>query len=471
MLFYYNDQFLRLVFHDCINGCDGCVDMANPDNAGLDKPINVLQDTVNNFRDRGLTRTDIWMLAGLVATETAVPANDRDIQFDIQWIGRKTCEERRDCGVDFNGNPTTCTPMRGPHVGQAHATFGTRNLQSFFEDEFNFSPQQITALMGAHSVGRMSRENSGFSGRWDLSEAQFDGGYWIELIGNPPDFFLETVNNNDLAGIPNRRQYAGIVSPQSRVTMLHTDIALVRFVDDMQNGNANCDFTGPNACTQDTPFMPHAQRYTSNNREWLFDFRDVFNILIDHGHEKRINCPFDRICSFGFQEPNTISAGQSSSVSSSSVSSSSVSSSFGQTSSDGGFFDNIAFNGQGFNGNGQVVNGQATLSIDKRCYNFGETIVAEYDGISGENVWIGIFRADDVADVQNLQADPDSQNGLLKDWNFSCGHRICHTWNSRGGLQFSTHNLQQDDRYTIVISGAGGSLQAQAAVSFSLGGC
>lgn len=415
--------------------------MANPDNAGLDKPINVLQNIANTFRDRGLTRTDIWMLAGLVATETAVPANDRDILFDIQWIGRKTCEQMVNCGVDFNGNPTACTPMRGPHVRQAHATLGTRSIQSFFEDEFDFSPQQVTALMGAHSVGRMSRENSGFSGRWDLSSTELDGGYWIELVGQPPNYFLEDVINDDLPGIPNRRQWAGIVSANSRVTMLHTDIALVRFVDDMHNGNSNCNFNGQNSCAQETPFMPHARRYTSNNRAWLFDFRDVMNLLIDHGHDKTIDCPFDRICTFGFQEPNTLStedAGQS-------------------TGGEPTFF-------------GGQPDGQATISVNKQCYNFGEIMVVDYNNVSGENIWIGIFRSSDVPDFRNLPVGPGSDSDLIKEWTLSCGHRSCHTWNPRGGFQFPTNQLDQD-LYTVVVSGAGGSLQGQAQTSFSLGGC
>lgn len=281
--------------------------MSNPDNAGLEKPVSVLEPIANAFSDRGLTRTDIWMLAGLVATETAIPPDDRDILFDLQWIGRQTCEQLDDCGVDFSGNPTVCTPMRGPHVTQAHATAGTASIQQFFEQEFNFNPQQVTALMGAHSVGKMSRENSGFSGRWDLSSTTFDGGYWIELVGQPPDYFLEEVNNDDMPGIPNRRQWRGIVSVDSRVTMLHTDIALVRNLNDMENGLSNCDFNGPNACSQDTPFMPHAQRYNSDNRSWLFDFRDVLNLLIDHGHKKVGDCPSGRVCTFGFESQGVLS--------------------------------------------------------------------------------------------------------------------------------------------------------------------
>uniref|UniRef100_A0A7S4AAC2 Plant heme peroxidase family profile domain-containing protein n=2 Tax=Pseudo-nitzschia australis TaxID=44445 RepID=A0A7S4AAC2_9STRA len=433
-------KFLRLVFHDCIGGCNGCVDMANPDNAGLDKPVNVLEPIANSFLDRGLTRTDIWMLAGLVAIETAVPSEHRDILFDLHWIGRRTCEEMIDCGVDFGGNPTVCTAMRGPHVGQAHATAGTKSIQTFFENEFNFNPQQVTALMGAHSVGKMSRENSGFSGRWDLSEATFDGGYWIELVGEPPDFSLEDVINDDLPGIPNRRQWRGVINEDSRVTMLHTDIALVRNLEDMRDGQANCDFKGPNECSHDTPFRPHAQRYTQDNRAWVLDFRDVFNILIDHGHEKAGDCSPERICTFGFESQNTLA----------------TESKTAPTPPSSPVIE------QGISG--------ATISLDKPCYNSGETIVVNYNNISGENVWIGILLLNTVSDFKDLPVGPDSQSELLKDWTRSCGHRVCHTWQSQGGFQFPTNELEEDE-YIVVVSGDGGSLEGQASTTFALGEC
>jgi hypothetical protein len=33
-------KFVRLGFPDCVGACDGCVDLTNPDNNGLDIPIN-----------------------------------------------------------------------------------------------------------------------------------------------------------------------------------------------------------------------------------------------------------------------------------------------------------------------------------------------------------------------------------------------------------------------------------------------
>jgi len=87
-------QFLRLVFHDCIGGCDGCVDSTNPENAGLGKPIDILQPIADEFEPQGLSRTDIWMLSSLVATELALPFENNDLLYPLHWIGRQTCESR-----------------------------------------------------------------------------------------------------------------------------------------------------------------------------------------------------------------------------------------------------------------------------------------------------------------------------------------------------------------------------------------
>ena len=446
MIYFFDFQFIRLSFHDCIGGCNGCVDMANPDNAGLEKPISALNSIVNAFSDRGLTRTDIWMLSALVATESAVPPDDRDITFPLRWVGRKTCEQLGDCGVDFDGSPTTCTSMRGPHVTQAHATMGTSSIQQFFDQEFNFNPQQVTALMGAHSVGQMRRQNSGFEGKWDLSSTTFDGGYWIELIGQPPDFFIEEVNNDDMPNIPNRLQWRGIVSADSQVTMLNADMSLVRNLNDMENG-INCDFNGGNPCSQDTPFMPFAQKYNRDNRSFLSDFRDVLTLLIDHGHSKAGDCPLGSVCTFGFESQGVTSLEDITSVSS-----------------------------QSFTRDTSLLlpdeegEGGARVFLDDNCFNRGETIVVNYNNVSGENIWIGILLSSFVSNVRDIPASPNQRSDLLIDWTRSCGHRECHTWTSTGGFQFPSDQLEEEE-YVIVVSGDGGSTVGQAATTFRIGSC
>ena len=42
-----------------IGGCDGCVDLANPDNKGLEEPITEIADIFDRFKETH-SRADIW---------------------------------------------------------------------------------------------------------------------------------------------------------------------------------------------------------------------------------------------------------------------------------------------------------------------------------------------------------------------------------------------------------------------------
>ena len=54
-------------FHDCVSpSCDGCLNMANEDNAGLQRAIDSLEIVKGKAVDEGIevTRADLWALAG-----------------------------------------------------------------------------------------------------------------------------------------------------------------------------------------------------------------------------------------------------------------------------------------------------------------------------------------------------------------------------------------------------------------------
>ena len=69
-------KFLRLAFHDCVGGCDGCVDMTDPDNAGLDIPIGALSGIVSTWKSSDISRADIWSLAAMVGSEMTQAQRD-----------------------------------------------------------------------------------------------------------------------------------------------------------------------------------------------------------------------------------------------------------------------------------------------------------------------------------------------------------------------------------------------------------
>ena len=45
--------------------------MSNPDNRGLVMPINALEPLVDEYEPQGLSRTDMWMLSAVVASDVA----------------------------------------------------------------------------------------------------------------------------------------------------------------------------------------------------------------------------------------------------------------------------------------------------------------------------------------------------------------------------------------------------------------
>jgi len=62
------------LFHDCVGGCDGCVDLLNIDGHGLEVPIAAIDKVVASYAQHGrATRADIWALAAMTPRTTLRP--------------------------------------------------------------------------------------------------------------------------------------------------------------------------------------------------------------------------------------------------------------------------------------------------------------------------------------------------------------------------------------------------------------
>jgi Peroxidase len=135
-------KLVRLSFHDCVGGCDGCVDMSNLDNRGLDTPINVLRPIVTkNTGNTPLTRADIWALAGLTAAGNAQESTS--VAFPLTLIGRPVC-------ANFpNGTAAT---RAGPKRTMPSAHLTSQQLVNFFSTGFGFTADETVAIMGAHTL-------------------------------------------------------------------------------------------------------------------------------------------------------------------------------------------------------------------------------------------------------------------------------------------------------------------------------
>jgi hypothetical protein len=143
-------KIVRLAFHDCIGGCDGSVDTSVHGNEGLDVPINQLQSIYSQSFASKMSRADFWAAAATFSIYKGVLNGYGPNQANITFPPLKFYSGR----VDGSG---ARMDVPNPHGGIQH-------VLTFFRTTFNLTVQDTVAIMGAHTLGRASPQNSGFQG-------------------------------------------------------------------------------------------------------------------------------------------------------------------------------------------------------------------------------------------------------------------------------------------------------------------
>ena len=306
-------KFLRLSFHDCVGGCDGCVDLLDIKNEGLLEPIEALQSVVDDHAgpDRLLSRADIWMLSAFAGID--VTQGPQRIDFPLRHIGRVNCEDANTICRNEAGTQVVCNQVRGPFRFVPPNDITTHDLFEFFDNEFGFTVKQTVALMGAHTIGELQRENSGIDGPsgWLINNDVFDNEYYAELVGGSsindpravlveqaPPWTHNVERNNDLPRFPNKQVWTGFPEG-TKIIMLNADIAIVRELTDDnmdENGVVSCAFVGASRCPVAERSFQFAAEYTFDNLMWLIDFAEVMEIMTTKGYE-RSNCAAFDVCS------------------------------------------------------------------------------------------------------------------------------------------------------------------------------
>lgn len=278
------------------------------DNRGLDVPIDALEPVWQKHKDI-FSRADIWALSTLVGPHLSQPNSGFRKDFDFFEFGRIDCEHANDQCFNEHGDEHGCTTKRGPHRHIPGINTGTHELFEFFKDEFGFNTRETVAIMGAHTLGQLARENSGVGGEhgWLLNNKLLDNEYYIELVGGDgPDDSLENhiqgapnwlkhfESNSDLADFPDKHVWIGLPEGTDGriIIMLNTDIALVRDLNEdnmREDGRVNCNFVDRSNTRQ--PTCPHAAgaleeavRYRFSNRIWLNDFEDTLVDMLRNGY-------------------------------------------------------------------------------------------------------------------------------------------------------------------------------------------
>jgi hypothetical protein len=153
--------------------------------------------------------------------------------------------------------------------------------------EFNFSLSQMTALMGAHTVGSASYNNSGYSGSWAPPVGQLSNSFYVNLVNL-------IYSHEDVGPSPYspRQQFTG---PSSTVA-LHTDMSLYKdFPVDYSadnvttvDGCVTTDDISPPGTSDSVINCPasaaadYVGLYASNETAFFQAFASAFSAMLSH---------------------------------------------------------------------------------------------------------------------------------------------------------------------------------------------
>lgn len=227
---------IRLIFHDCATGCNGCLDVNAHENFGLDgifTEVNSIYD--REFGASGMSRGDFYALAGIVAIRVASEQQDC---FTLRL--QPNCAKpkppllirygRKDC-------PTSPNSPRDFGFPDAHKDLN--HIMDVFGDGMGMTERQVVALVGAHTMGMATPKNSGFQGPWKLPANSFDNGFYRVLISDGSGWHQSELNFADAPpGANPRYQWddGSVDRTQSSLggtMMLNTDMVCLLSKDDI----------------------------------------------------------------------------------------------------------------------------------------------------------------------------------------------------------------------------------------------
>jgi len=256
---------VRLPFHDAgsYDQNDGsgrpgaCVNPFDPANGGLAEVINGIE-SVYQLHKSELSRADYWVL---VATTSIEDAGGPKIPF---YWGR----------IDCNGNY--------PPIGRLPDAEGNfTEVYNVFVKRMGLTVTDITALMGAHTLGRPQAENSGYEFFWNPSANLFTNQFYLVLQGS-----WKRVEQN-FAFHATTHQWNTNPPPtgSNPFMMLNTDLSLV-YDSIGYGGDGPCNTVPSSSCTTNNQTFGLVMQYANDQDFWFTDFSVGFQKLTSLGYPK-----------------------------------------------------------------------------------------------------------------------------------------------------------------------------------------
>ena len=154
----------------------------------------------NNFHCEGKPKGDTWSGSTIGNSDDCQRLLDDDPN-DPTIIGR--CKLILNKEINFKYGRRDCIPANLATPYKASKTETHPNPEGngddtldFFKSEFNFSGQEVVAIMGAHTLGKMTMEHSLYKYSWTSRGGHMFNNVYYRNIVRKEDWFIEAEDNN-----------------------------------------------------------------------------------------------------------------------------------------------------------------------------------------------------------------------------------------------------------------------------------
>jgi len=272
-------QVVRYTFHDAgeidvTNNndnmrSDGCLSNT-AENKGLVEDTSIIVSVTDPIWQQHcdlISRADFYvLLAKLVIEESRSQDSTIELDYNFGRVDTQSC----DAGAG-----------RLPNAQQ-----GLDHLEQIFETQMGLTLEDGVTLSGAHTLGHVHPEASGYQSdqpasnvrvnAWDNSPDRFDNRYWNNMIAARWDNDFVEESGNTL----------NIWNDNGGDIMLNSDMAIafnIRLTGQGQRcGGRNRNCNGPNAGTSNT--FTQADRYRTDEQSFFDDFKDAFKRMTSVGY-------------------------------------------------------------------------------------------------------------------------------------------------------------------------------------------
>merc|ERR1712029_96469 len=152
-------------------------------------------------------------------------------------------------------------------------TMTRSEMMTYFEDHFGYTGKEVVALMGAHTLGLNTLDNSGYEGKYTNKPLALDNTYYSDMLSSSG---LTWTNEETSEG---KWQFTS----EDDTTRLNTDLELVYDLT-LDSDTAECTCTVGDDCDEASSYNL-VKTYANNADTWATDFAAIMEKLMETGYD------------------------------------------------------------------------------------------------------------------------------------------------------------------------------------------